>query len=166
MNALLESEFQEITPDERFKVVDIESANWCFRKLRATKEKQEEVEKLALQEIARIEAWKQKELEGVNSSIAYFEGLLTEYYKTTGEKVSTPYGKLSSRKSSKWIYQNESELIKYLENSPEELVRVKKELNKAEIKKVFKNGLNQETGEILPYVEVVEEETISIKVEV
>ena len=69
------------------------------------------------------------------------------------------------RKSKKWHYQDEKELINYLkESNNSELIRVKEELDKAKIKAVFKDGINHETGEILPSVYIEEVETVSIKI--
>ena len=42
-------------------------------------------------------------------------------------------------------------------------IRVKEELDKTLFKKVCKNGVNQETGEIIPGVRIEEVETITLK---
>ncbi|MHC1683722.1 MAG: host-nuclease inhibitor Gam family protein [Clostridiaceae bacterium] len=167
-NALIQNDL--IEQREGFKVENLEGATWVFRKIRAIQEKQSELAIIAQQEKVRIDKWLEQENKSYENDKEYVEGLLTEYFLSQRRldnkfKLSTPYGKVTSRKVSKWIYKDEIELIKYLKNSTPELVRVKEELNKAEIKKVFKNGLNEATGEILPHVDIVEEETISIKVE-
>lgn len=173
LNALLQEEILEVQEEQRegFKVNDIDSANWCFRKIRALQEKKNETNKLADEEAARIENWRKKENESAEISIAYFEFLLADYFrelraKDPKAKVSTPYGKVTSRKSKKWNYISEEETMNYLaSNGYEDLIRVKKEIDKTNLKKTFKDGLNTETGEVLPGVEVGEEESISIKVE-
>ena len=176
LNALLKNEIDEMNEimEEEvtgFKVDNIESANWCFRKIRALKEKIAETNELAEREIERINNWRRKENENAENSIAYFEGLLTEYYvqlkaQDPKAKVSTPYGKISSRKSKKWLYANEDETKKWLkENGHIELIKVKEELDKANLKKAFKDGIDVETGEVIPGIAVVEEESITIKVE-
>ena len=111
-----------------------------------------------------------KELDQYAKDKEYFNYLLEEFYR--GEKakdkkfkLSTPYGKVSSRKATKWIYEDENSLLEYLKNNEVSCIRVKEEINKTDLKKLFKNGVNQETGEILPFVRIEEEESISIKVE-
>ncbi|AWZ48431.1 hypothetical protein C3495_06200 [Clostridiaceae bacterium 14S0207] len=173
LNELLKSEIAEIETVEResFKVTDLESANWCFRKISALQNNIESNKSLAVAEKLRIDKWEKKVTEEDKETIQYFESLITEYYLANREldkkfKLSTPYGKVSSRKSKKYNWTDEEELLKYLkENKNDELIRVKEEINKTEFKKVYKNGVNQETGEIIPGVDVREEESISIKVE-
>ncbi|NOH14839.1 host-nuclease inhibitor Gam family protein [Clostridium cochlearium] len=171
LNTLLQEELKEIEEIEGFKITNIDEANWAFRKIRALKEEVKETNLLADKEIERINSWREKETKASIDNIEYFEGLLTEYYtrlkaKDPKAKLNTPYGKVTSRKSKKWNYQNEEEILKYLkENEYSDLIRVKEDINKAELKKVFKDGVNKETGEVLPGVEIKEEESISVKVE-
>jgi len=168
LNSLLQEELQEVR--ESFKVEDINGANWVFRKLRALEAKKAENEQLAEVEIQRIEAWRDKENCNINNNIEYFQGLITEYYRELKAadpkaKLSTPYGKVSSRKAQKWVY-NDEQLMNYLKtNGFTDLIKVKEEVNKTDLKKVFKNGVNQDTGEILQGVEIFEEENISVKAE-
>lgn len=171
MNSLLQNESNDIEVQEGFKIDSLESANWAFRKIRALKEDIKEKEELAIKERERIDNWLKSETESVRSSISFFEGLLTEYYLLIKKdnpkaKISTPYGKVSSRKSKTWNYEDEDLTIKYLkENKHSNLIRVQENLNKSELKKVFKDGVNEETGEIIPGLNVVQVENISIKVE-
>lgn len=170
MNVLLQNEVEEVVEHNGFKVTDIEGATWVFRKLRAYQVKKAEIDDLRAKEVERINLWHKQEIEQIEGNVAYFEGLITEYYMKLKQedpkvKISTPYGKVSSRKTSKWNYQNEEETMKYLtSNGFNNLLRVKKELDKTELKKVFKNAVNQETGEIIPGIEITEEETIQVKV--
>lgn len=171
LNTLLQEELKGIEELEGFKITNIDEANWAFRKIRALKEEVKETNLLADKEIERIENWREKEIKTSIDNIEYFEGILTEYYmKLRSEnpkaKLNTPYGKVTSRKSKKWNYQNEEEILKYLkENEYSDLIKVKEDINKAELKKMFKDGVNKETGEVLPGLEIKEEESISVKVE-
>jgi hypothetical protein len=87
---------------ERFRVRDLESANWCFRKLQALMAKTNEVNGLADKEIQRINAWREKELHHIQQQVEFFERLLTEYHAECLKKdpkaktITTPYGKLKS----------------------------------------------------------------------
>ncbi|CAM2952343.1 host-nuclease inhibitor Gam family protein [Hathewaya histolytica] len=168
-NALLQEELREEIK-EGFKVNDLDSANWCFRKMNAIKGKIDENNRLADEEVLRIETWRKKENEDLKNSMEFFESLLTEYYMKQREvdkkfKLSTPYGKVTSRKSKKWNYVNEEELINYLKENDMDLIKIKEDINKTELKKVFKDGVNQTTGEVLPGVEIEQIESITVKVE-
>lgn len=160
---------------ETFKIEDLKGASWALRKIKECKENILKKEELAKAEKERIEEWFKNETKSDLASIEYFNGLLVEYYKELKQKdpkakISTPYGKVTARKTKKWNYKNENEFLEYLtSNGYNNLVRVKKEIDKTKIKKEFsvKDGtvVNEETGEILPFIDVVEEETINVKVE-
>ncbi|SHJ53456.1 Bacteriophage Mu Gam like protein [Clostridium cavendishii DSM 21758] len=167
MNLLIENDLAQ--EREGFKIEDLEGATWAFRKLRAIENKQVEIKAIADEEISRINEWKDAELKQYEADRQYFNFLLEEYYrneKTKDKKfkLSTPYGNVSARKSKTWNYTNEEALTKYLNDNIPELIRVKEEINKTELKKVFKDGINQETGEVLPFVNIEDTETITIKV--
>ncbi|WP_125153135.1 host-nuclease inhibitor Gam family protein [Clostridium rectalis] len=170
INKLLKNEIDELQEVQGFKVDSLDSANWCFRKIRALQEQVRENKALAEQEKERINAWERKENELAESNIVYFETILTEYYRKLKEenpkaKVNTPYGKISSRKSKKWSY-NDKEVIEWAaKNGYDDLIRLKEELDKSTIKKTFKDGIDTNTGEIIPGIEITEEEKITIKVE-
>ncbi|MEY8001556.1 host-nuclease inhibitor Gam family protein [Clostridium sp. Mt-5] len=169
-NRLINAELQEIEGQEQqgFTVNDLNQANWCFRKIRALKEKINNTKVLADKERERINDWETSETKSAKDSIAYFESLLSDYYirlkqKDPKAKVSTPYGKISSRKSAKWNYNNEDELLSYLKENDAALVKIKENIDKAELKKKYKGGVDPETGELLPGVLISTEETIQIK---
>ena len=168
INTLLETTLVE--ERENFKIDSLEGATWAFRKLRAIESKIAEIDTIAEQEINRINTWMEKELEQYSKDKEYFNYLLQEYYreekaKDKKFKLSTPYGKVTARKSKKWIYEDEESLLEYLKQSEPSCIRVKEEINKTEVKKIFKDGINAETGEILPFIKIEEEESISVKVE-
>ena len=86
----------------RFRVTDMEQANWCFRKLQALRANVAEIDSLAEKEIARINDWREKELVGLNDSIAYFEVLLKDFHEMKllddpkAKTITTPYGALKA----------------------------------------------------------------------
>ena len=185
MNELLEMELIEAkdtyewgleiaeTSGERFVVQDLDSANWAFRKLAAIEKKRAEIKELADKEVERIRNWQQQEEESLNNSKEFFEGLLTEYYVRQKEvdpkfKISTPYGKVSSRKQQpKWNYEDEK-VLKWLRENDTELIRIKEEVNKAELKKKYQVAGNEvvtEDGEIVEGITIEERpDSINIKV--
>lgn len=177
MDALLEMELQEALETsetkERFKIENLESANWAFRKLAAIERKKKEVQELAQKEIERIKVWQEQEEKALDNSKEFFEGLLTEYFAKEREKdpkfkISTPYGKVSARKQQpKWHYDDEK-LVNWLLENDKELVRVKYEPDKNEIKKTYKivgTNVVTEDGEIVEGIAIEERpEKIDIKV--
>lgn len=179
MDVLFEMELQEAVEvsetQERFKIDNLEAANWAFRKLAAIERKKKEVQELAQKEIERIKTWEQQEIGSLDSSKEFFEGLLIEYFAREREKdpkfkISTPYGKVSARKQQpKWHYDDEK-LVNWLLENDKELVRVKYEPDKNGIKKKYKiigENVVTEDGEIVEGITIEERpEAINIKVEV
>ena len=169
MNKLREEQLKEPI-QQGFIIDDIHKATWALKKLKAIEEKQQQLKQIKEYEIETIEKWFNKEVEEINNEKMELETLLKLYYLENKSldkkfKLSTPYGSMGMRKSKKWHYQDEWKLIKYLkESNNSELIRVKEELDKAKIKTTFKDGINPETGEILPCVHIEEIETISIKI--
>lgn len=168
MNSLQEQVLNE--EREGFKIDSLEGATWGFRKLRAINEKENELKAIAEGEIQKIQIWLESELKATQNDREYFEGILTEYYqeekqKDSKFKLSTPYGKVSSRKTDKYIYEDEEEIKDYCNMNNLDCIRVKEELDKTAFKKLCKGGVNQETGEVVPGVRVEKVESISVKVD-
>lgn len=158
---------------ERYKITNLDSANWALRKIKAIQEKEREIKELAEREIERINNWSKSELDALKVNTNFFEGLLTEYFIAEKEKdpkfkISTPYGKVSSRKQQdKWNYEDDK-VLEWLKENDKELVRIKEEINKAELKKKYKSINGQvvtEDGEIIEGIRVEEQQdSISIKI--
>lgn len=180
MNELYELELEEATETVeaaevggRFEIKDLESANWAFRKLAVIERKRKEIRELADKEIERIKNWQEQEEKSLDYSKEFFEGLLTEYFAREREKdpkfkVSTPYGKISTRKQQpKWHY-DEDKLVKWLKENNQNLLRVKYEPDKNEIKKTYKivgTNVVTEDGEIVEGITIEERpEKVTIKV--
>ncbi|MBB6215627.1 phage host-nuclease inhibitor protein Gam [Anaerosolibacter carboniphilus] len=130
--------------ENRFIINDIEGVNWAFRKIKAYHNQKAEIEALAKAEIERIQTWLVNEAKQIDESIAFFEGKLTEYAVVQREadpkfKCSTPYGKIGFRKQQpKWEYDEEKAIHSLKEAGLKELIRVKEEPKKDEIKKLFR----------------------------
>ena len=167
-NVLLQNDLEEVR--EAFAINDLQGATWAFRKLRAIEEKQRELTSIAIEEKNRIDEWLSKESKSLDDDKAYFEGLLSAYYieeraKDKKFKLSTPYGKVTSRKTEKYIYEDEQAIMDYCNMNELDVIRVKEELDKSAFKKICKGGVNQETGEVVPGVRVETVESISVKAE-
>lgn len=171
MDMLLEHDLQEAQErKEEFRVTDFQSATWALRMLRAVNGKIEEINDTAVKQISSINEWVEKEVKSLNSDKAYFEGLLSAYYieeraKDKKFKLTTPYGKVTSRKTEKYIYEDEQAIMDYCNMNELDVIRIKEELDKSAFKKICKGGVNQETGEVVPRVRVETVESISVEAE-
>lgn len=167
-NTLLQNTLTE--EREGFKIENLEGATWAFRKLRAIESKEDEIKDTAQKEIEVITSWRDKELEQYAKDKEYFNYLLEEYYRAEKAKdkkfkLSTPYGKVTSRTENKFIYDSEEEIINYCDENNLEVVKTKKTLDKTTFKKLCPNGVNEETGEVIPGLRIEENVTsVSIKV--
>lgn len=161
---------------QRFEINNLESCNWAFRKLAKIKLKENEVKRVAEKEKERIDTWEKKELAKNEDAKAFFEGLLVEYYSKEKLadpkfKISTPYGKVSSRKQQPSYKYDVNKFINWAkENEYLSLIRVKEEVDKTATKKAFKiNGnelLDENTGQIVEGVTIIEgPDSITIKTE-
>lgn len=167
-NLLIKKDLEEMK--EQFQVVDLQSATWVFRKLRAIEKKTNEIREMAEIELSRIKEWVDKELKQYDEDSQYFRFLLEEYYKREKEKdkkfkLTTPWGKVSSRTSDRYIYENEETLLNYCQSNQPQCVRIKRELDKNMFKRLCKNGVDQVTGEVIDGVRVEKVEVININVE-
>jgi phage host-nuclease inhibitor protein Gam len=156
-----------------FKVSDLESANWCFRKLKALKEQESEYRALAEKEVDRIRKWYDSEKLKLEKQEVFFESLLEEYAliqrrENSKFNLSSPYGKISFRKQQpKWNYDDEALLSSLKSSKLDNLIRIKEEVNKAELKKIAAvvDGKVLIDGEFIDGVEVLEQEE-AIRIEV
>lgn len=90
---------------EGFKVTDINSLNWVFRKMAAIQAKQKEIKDFCDEERQRIEQWERSQLEPLQGDYDFFQSHVTEYHQKMlaedpkAKTLSTPYGKSKSRLS-------------------------------------------------------------------
>lgn len=176
LSELVKSELEELKEEHQgFRVTDLDSANWCFRKLQALKEQREEFEMLAKAEIDRITNWLNTELKKIEVNEEFFNMLLSSYAVEQRKanpkfKISTPYGKVSFRKQQpKWNYEDKTVLKALKRSNMLNLIKTTEEVKKAELKKVCSvvNGkaVIADTGEIIEGI-TVEEQPEAIKIEV
>lgn len=147
--------------DEKFRVTDLHSADWCLEKIAEKEALISEVRDLATAKKQLIDRWEQKETERHQRSIQFFQFLLGQYLAEQREKdpkfkISTPMGLVSTRvQQPEWNIEDEDRVIELLEISGQSaFIRVKKELKKGDIKKTceIRNGvpvLVTETDEVI-----------------
>lgn len=186
MNSLQEIELIELeelfegSPEEviekqnRFVVTDLHTLNWVLRKLQALQTDDREIASLAQAERDRIDKWEKSQREKLAYRMQVLEQKAIDFHvqqrindpKKTS--ISTPYGKLISRKTSAQIAKvDEVALMKYAKTNGQ-YVKVEEKLEWGALKKALKisNGrVIDENGEIVPGV-TIQSESISFKVEV
>lgn len=156
-------EIEEDEAKERFKIIDLGSANWAFRKLKAIEEKEKEIKDLVDIETKRLNEWAKHDTDKLNDSKNFFQGLLTEYFVTQKEvdpdfKISTPYGKVSSKKQQdKWNYQDELIIESLKKKGITDLI--KSEM----VEKVNKNDLKKEVEILEDVVSLDGEIVLNVK---
>jgi phage host-nuclease inhibitor protein Gam len=168
MNSLqqIEQDLQEFLDEQEgvnspaFAIENEEQANWALRKIRSFQEKKKEKIAFAESEIAKIDAWLESVNRKLENDIEYFQGLLASYamkQRAEDPKFKTlklPNGKISFKKQQpKWNY-DDKKLLEWLKESDcDDLIRIKEEPNKSEIKKRFvvkdEFVVNSETGELV-----------------
>ena len=179
MNRLQQLEIDELNntnEQEAFKVTDLKTANWVFKKIDAINASITDIEEVAKEEVEKIINWCDQETASLKQNLSYFESLVIDYYREQKEqdnkfKLKTPYGKVTSRKGSKVIQlSNEIMVIEQLEaRGLTDYIKVTKKLNQQEIKKDFNatdtGTLIDVNGEILEGAHLVEKPmTFSVKV--
>lgn len=134
---------------DRFKITDVSSLTWAFRKIGALEAQLKVNAEVAEEQRAVINAWEEKESKDLNGSIDFFKHLIREYAeeRRNGDekfkKESTPYGTVSLKaQPPEWTFPDEKEVISFLkENDLETLVKTvpaeEKISNKTEFKKAF-----------------------------
>lgn len=147
MDALNRYEIDELTntseeEKQGWSINNLESVNWALRKIAALNKQINENEQLAKEEKYRIEQWEQKENSSHKQSVEFFEQKISEYHRELladdhKAKIKTPYGQVSLRKVSAKIEYGNNTIQELKELGLDEYVRVKEEVNKADLKKVL-----------------------------
>ncbi|MFI3604994.1 host-nuclease inhibitor Gam family protein [Vagococcus fluvialis] len=147
MDALNRYEIEELTTTSEeekqgWAINNLESVNWALRKIAALNKQINENEQLAKEEKYRIEQWEQRENSSHKQSVEFFEQKISEYHSKLladdpKAKIKTPYGQVSSRKVSAKIDYGDNTINELKELGLDEYVRVKEEVNKADLKKVL-----------------------------
>lgn len=154
---------KEITLEETQTIItDVNKASWAFREIIEIEKQMQDIEDLAKSELERINNWKKEELKSLQDSKQFFDFNLEQYFREQREldpkfKLSTPYGKVTARKQQpKWNYEDDK-TIEWLKENDISLIRIKEEVNKAELKKKYKIYGNQvvtEDGEVVEGIEI------------
>jgi phage host-nuclease inhibitor protein Gam len=156
-------------------IFDLSEATNYMAKVDFVNRKIEEIEKVYKEYQEKIKKWRDEQINEFSGKKEFYEQRLIEYYaieKNRNEKfkLKTPFGEVTQRETSKWIYdKDEGKIVRQLKTlGHEELVRVKEELDKNALKKKFKVSegkvLDSETGELLEGVSVEKNVSYTVKV--
>ena len=158
---------------ENFIIDNDSKANWALRKIRHMKEKQNKNKELAKsqiekiqEEIDEIEHWLEKENEKIQNNIDFMKSKLKNYaYELKNENPdlkthNLPFGALKFRKRRpKWNYEDDK-LLQFAESNLEEVVKIKKKVDKRKLKKkaevVGEKAVLEDTGEVINGIKVVQ----------
>lgn len=127
----------------KFEVTDLSSATWVMRKYKALTAADDDVKRVAQEQINDIQKWLDDQLQTNKDSRAFFEEKLADYLAKLRlddpkAKIKTPYGTVSTRKSRAGVVWSDETVVKSLEEQGlTDLIRVKKEPEKKEIAKQF-----------------------------
>ena len=159
---------------EKFEVNSLSSADWALRKIKELEANIKQNNDFAEAEKIRLEQWLESENRKYQESIEYFNGLLSHYLQELRKdnpkaKISTPHGTVSTRKNPKqWTY-SDGVLAELEEKEMFEFIRIKKEVDKKELKKVLSvtdDGIVVNSdGEVIKGVTVVDGgEVMTVKI--
>lgn len=148
----LQDDAFELSQEEistQYKIDNLDSLDWAFRKVTAYRADLAEQEAYAQEQIRKVNDWLAKERAKSERNISFFERLVSEYHaKILAENpkkksISTPNGKVQSTTRKPSIVKPDDDrlpqIIEYAEqNEFAEFVEVKKSLKWAEFKKELK----------------------------
>ncbi len=163
---MIENITNEQTEDEKtqekqpFRVTDLSSANWCFKKIKGLKNRQKELEEYieiekqeAEKEAQRIQDYYENETNKIKEDISYFEGLLKIYVEERQEedpkfKINTVDGTASFGKLQQKIKYDDNAMLEFCkQNNLDKFINITttEKLNKKE----FNNYLSVIDGKVV-----------------
>ena len=152
-----------------FRITDDVMADWAVEKINAARAERDRLVSLALEKIEQLEEKRQLYITNYEESTSYLRAKLMDYFMTvktqdtkTMKKYKLVSGTLVMKKQQPVYERDEGALLAWAETTAPELVKVKKEVSWADLKKqadVSGDKLLLD-GEIIPGVTVVEREDV------
>lgn len=146
-----------------FVVNDDNKADWVLRKIQKNENKMKEIHELYEQETLRLLQWKNEEIDRLNKDNENLESLLIPYATSKlsdsrKKSFKLPNGKCGFRAVPPKFIRDEEKLLKFAERSVPNVVKVKKSVDWAALKKLVENNNGKavmiETGEIVDGVKI------------
>ncbi|MGL4453568.1 MAG: host-nuclease inhibitor Gam family protein [Sarcina sp.] len=151
----------ELIPlEDKWKIDSIDKADWALEKLYELEKKIITQKNRYESKLNKLNAWNDAEMKLFADDKSYLEMNLTDYYKEQKAKdkkfrLNNEYAEFKERSSTVLEVQDEEKLTEYLLKNLEESVTTTTKINKTLVKKTFKDGVNIETGEVVPGMELV-----------
>lgn len=161
----------EVKQDDRFVIDEPSKADWALMKLSEIRKQMDEIKKRAEIQEQRIFDWKTAELNKLAENEEYFKSLLDEFMNANLAedpkfKFSSPYGKISTRRSKKWTYNDDALIDEYKDTDlVKKMLKLDKNALKKRIEVVDGKVIDTETGQLVEGVSVEEKQKITIKTE-
>ena len=151
-------------------VNNLHDVNEAIRLIKELEDQKLANEQFAQVELEKINTWLEKRNNALDYDIENYKALITAFYLKQKEQnpklksLSVPNGRFQSRTTRKLNY-DEAAMEQYLLQNHSNLIETVtvNKFNKADVKKLFKDGVDQFTGEIVDFVTETEETTYSVK---
>ena len=152
-----------------FRITDDVLADWAVEKINAARAERDRLASLVQEKIEQLQEKRQLYIVNFEENTSYLRGKLMEYFQTvktqdtkTMKRYKLVSGTLVLKKQQSVYERDEGALLAWAETTAPELVKVKKEVSWADLKKqadVSGDKLLLD-GEIIPGVTVVEREDV------
>lgn len=174
---MLQAEMEELgvklasEDDEQFTIKNKSEADFYIKLINKLRQEKEEIDTFIDAEVERqirlYENYRKERMRPLDNQIAFYEQALKTFtineIAESGKKtIKLPNGTLSVRKQQpKYVY-DDSKILEYLEqNDCEDLIKIKKEVNKKELKKAAVINNNNElvlNDKVIPGATVIPQE--------
>lgn len=137
----------EAEEKERFVVTDESSAEWTMEKLAECEKSRADINAQYEKMVERYTEWRDKQIEEIDNSVSYFEGLLREWAgaKLEGSKkksISLPSGRVGFRAGTtsymyggKKVDKNDADFVNLVKQIAPETIETKESVKWADFKR-------------------------------
>lgn len=150
-NDIMDKEADELglnNMNENYKILDSNQANFFLKRLTDLEEEKNEINEMCNSEIEKftqkVNDFRNGKLESILSTESYFTKLLqafaeSELKDSKKKSIKLPFGVLKFTKEQTKYSYDENALLKYLnDNKLKEFIKIKENVNNAEVKKAIK----------------------------
>lgn len=180
LDDITEEEVEELgieIEDNKFSILNDEQANFFLRRLEEIRSEKDKINNMCNNEIEKftnkVNNFRTKELYSLENTEKYFTSLLETYAKkqlenSNRKSIKLPFGTMSFKKGQRKIIYDDDVLKAYIkDNNLNQFIKIKEEINKADLKKAIKYEDNNSlsfNGNIVEGISYLPaEETFSIK---
>lgn len=152
-----------------FRITDDLMADWAVEKINAARTERDRLVSLVEEKIGQLEEKRQLYIVNFEENTSYLRGKLMDYFMTvktqdtkTMKKYKLVSGTLVLKRQQPLYERDEAALLTWAEQTAPELVKVKKEVSWADLKRRadVSGGSLLLDGEIIPGVTVIERENV------